>query len=110
MKINIKALSVNKAWRGGQRYRSKDYIEYEAEIWNMLGRHDVDPSDKLMLQMEVGYSNEANDLSNSIKCFEDILAKKCGFNDKKIYRLVLDKVIVPKGEEYIDYKLTKIDG
>jgi hypothetical protein len=38
----------------------------------------------------------------------DVLAKKYGFNDNRIYRGVIEKEVVKKGDEYIRFKISKI--
>ena len=38
----------------------------------------------------------------------DILSKVYGFNDKNIYRLDLEKKIVKKGAEFIDFFIEKL--
>jgi SecD/SecF fusion protein len=46
-------------------------------------------------------------IDNSVKMCMDILQKKHGFNDKRVSRLVVDKVIVPKGKEHWCYSITE---
>ena len=61
------------------------------------------PKGKLTLTLEAGFSNKASDIDNFIKPFLDILQKRYHFNDKDIYRLIVEKTIVPKGKEYIKF-------
>ena len=44
-------------------------------------------------------------LKTRIKNFVDILSKKYHFNDSLIYRGIIEKVIVPKGKEYIKFEI-----
>lgn len=60
---------------------------------------------KLELHIRFGVSSKQSDGDNLIKCFQDCLADKYGFNDKMIYRWAVDKVDVPKGNEYIEFEL-----
>jgi len=50
-------------------------------------------------------SNKGFDLDNSLKPFIDILQKKYGFNDNRIYSITAMKRIVPKGEEFISFDI-----
>jgi Holliday junction resolvase RusA-like endonuclease len=95
-------LSVNKAWQG-KRFKSKDYINYEKEVLLKLHPHTFTVKHPIELNLMVGVSNMASDADNVVKPFVDILQKKYGFDDKYIYRLVVEKVIVKKGAEFIEF-------
>lgn len=69
----------------------------------------VSKKEKLMLQLEFGFSNKLADVDGPVKLVTDILQKKYGFNDNQIYRLEVDKVIVPKGSEYWSFNLKNIN-
>jgi Holliday junction resolvase RusA-like endonuclease len=100
MRIGIKPLSVNKAWQG-KRYKTKDYKEYEKELWYLLPNIEV-PKGKIKLKITVGYKNKLADIDNFIKPFVDVAQKKYGFNDNQIYRLEIDKEV---GDEFIDFRI-----
>ncbi|MCK5584056.1 MAG: hypothetical protein KAI33_09700 [Elusimicrobiales bacterium] len=107
--IKIKPLSVNKAWQG-RRYKTKEYKAYEKEILYKLPDIKI-PEGDLILYLEFGFSSKGSDLSNPIKMFEDILQKKYGFNDNRIYEIQAKKKICNKGAEYIMFWIDKIhDG
>jgi Holliday junction resolvase RusA-like endonuclease len=98
-KLNIKPLSVNQAWQG-KRFKTPLYKKYEQDCLFML------PNLKLglppyQINIEVAYSTIAADLDNCIKPMIDILQKKYNFDDKHVYRLVAEKKVVKKGNEYI---------
>ena len=101
-RVEVKALSVNKAWQG-KRFKSKDYINYEKEVLLKLHPHTFTVKHPIELNLMVGVSNMASDADNVVKPFVDILQKKYGFDDKYIYRLVVEKVIVKKGAEFIEF-------
>ena len=103
MRVDIKPLSVNQAWKG-RRFKTPAYKTYEKAVLLMLPPLTV-PDGALTLHLEFGLSNRAADVDNPIKCFTDCLQKKYGFDDKMIYRLVVEKVIVKKGCEYIDFSI-----
>lgn len=104
MRINIKPLSVNDAWQG-KRFKSPKYKSYEKELLFKLPNKIDLPDGKLKVSYIVGYSNPASDIDNFIKSFQDVLQKKYGFNDSKIYKLEVEKVIVAKGCEFIDFNI-----
>ena len=101
--IKIKPLSVNQAWKG-KRYKSNLYKSYEKNLLYLLPSIKV-PDGKLQLNLVLGFSNKGSDLDNPVKMIQDILSKKYGFNDNLIYRIILNKEIVKKGEEFIKFEL-----
>ncbi len=103
MKINIKPMTVNHCWRGGRRFRTKEYLGYESDVLKLLRPLQGLP-DRLELNIKAGFSNKVADIDNIAKPFIDILQKKYDFNDNRIYKLTLIKEIVKKGEEYIDFE------
>jgi Holliday junction resolvase RusA-like endonuclease len=102
-KIQIKPLSVNKAWRG-RRFKTKDYLAYEQAMMYLLPSLDI-PKDALAVQITFGFSNNASDIDNGLKPFLDILQKRYNFDDKRIRRLIVDKTLVKKGGEYIHFTI-----
>jgi len=101
MKINlqIKPLSVNLAWQG-KRFKTPAYKRYERDVLLMLPKAEITNFDKL--KITYGFSNKASDIDNPTKMILDILQKKYGINDRDIEYLVLQKVIVKKGQEFIE--------
>jgi hypothetical protein len=57
----------------------------------------------LEISIVVGVSNMAFDVDNVVKPFLDILQKKYNFNDRYIFRLIVEKVIVVKGAEFVEF-------
>ena len=108
-KIFIKALSVNKLYTG-KRKKTELYKAYEWDLWLKLENLEdfEDTHNQLKLNIEVGLSNPRADLDNTCKAFQDILQKKYHFDDCQIYRLIMKKVDVKKGKEYIKFTLDKI--
>ena len=105
-KIKIKALSVNQVW-AGRRFKTPKYKAYEEELGYLLPKMKV-PEGKLEVNLRFGFANKMSDIDNCLKPFLDILQKKYGFNDNKIYRLVVDKEIIKKGEEFISFNIKNI--
>lgn len=102
-KILIKPLSVNEAWQG-KKFKTPKYKEYEKALMALLP--DVEPlidAKPLEIFIEVGFSNKQSDIDNIVKPFVDILQKKYKFNDRFIYKMTVEKHIVEKGNEYIEF-------
>lgn len=104
MKIRIKPLSVNKAWQG-KRFKTVDYQAYEFNLGRMLPNEYTVPNGKLELSIKVGFSSPLADVDNILKPFIDILQKKYNFNDKDIFKITVEKELVAKHREYVDWKL-----
>ena len=103
MKVKIKPISMNAAYRG-RRFKSAEYKTYIKDTLLQLKPFKV-PEGELELHLQIGVSNRGFDLDNCAKPFIDILQKKYGFNDNRIYSISLMKRIVPKGQEYISFDL-----
>ena len=106
MKIKIKPLSINKAFQG-RRFKTKDYLLYEQELFYLLPKIEVPNKKNLKLNIEFGINTLA-DIDNSLKLFLDILQKFYRFNDRYIMELNVKKVVVLKGFEYIDFNIELI--
>tara|TARA_R110000851_G_scaffold225021_1_gene377845 strand:- start:143 stop:466 length:324 start_codon:yes stop_codon:yes gene_type:complete len=105
-KLNIKALSVNQAWKG-KRFKTDAYKAYERSILIMLPKLSI-PQGKLCVSLSFGLSSKNADVDNPVKCFIDCLQKKYGFNDRNIYELSVTKTDVKKGNEFIDFEILSI--
>jgi len=102
-KINIKPLSVNNAWQG-RRFATDAYKSYTKSVLLMLPKITV-PDGNLLLQVTFGLSSKNADVDNPVKCFVDCLQKKYDFNDRKIYKMIVEKIDVAKGDEFIEFSL-----
>ena len=103
IKLKIKPLSVNQCWQG-KRFKTKTYRLYEKEILLNLKKIKV-PEGNLQINLIFGLSSKNADWDNPIKPFQDILQKKYDFNDSRIYKAIVEKVIVKEGEEFIKFEL-----
>ncbi len=106
-KVQIKPLTVNRAWNG-RKYKTDEYKSYERELDFLLPKIDV-PEGKLQAHYIFGLSNKNNDYDNCIKQFQDIISKKYDFNDNRIYKAVIEKFDVKKGEEYIEFEIKEYE-
>jgi len=102
-KVDIKPLSVNECWQG-RRFKTPKYKKYESDMLLMLPALLVPPK-PYRIVFEFGLSNHANDIDNSVKPFMDILQKRYLFNDRDVMEMLLKKVKVEKGKEYIYFKV-----
>jgi Holliday junction resolvase RusA-like endonuclease len=106
VKVDIKPLSVNLCWQG-RRFKTQKYKKFESDLLLILPKMDI-PEGRLEISIRFGFSNSASDWDNPIKPFVDILQTKYGFNDSRIYRAVVEKELVKKGEEYIIFDIKNI--
>jgi Holliday junction resolvase RusA-like endonuclease len=104
--INIKAMSVNQAWKG-RRFKTPEYNNYHLAVTLLLPKKIIVPEGLLRVYYEFGMS-AASDLDNPVKAFTDIISQKYGFNDNRIMEAVIKKVVVPKGKEYIKFHIESL--
>jgi len=105
-KINIKPMSVNQAWQG-KRFKTHEYKAYEKECLLILPKVTI-PDGKLKVELVFGFSSKLSDADNPVKCFIDILQKKYGFNDNRIYEYSIKKQDVKKCCEFIEFNFESI--
>ncbi len=101
--LKIKPLSVNEAWQG-RRFKTPKYKAYEEELLYRLPNIEL-PEPPYQINFQFGLSNRQADYDNCVKALQDVMQKKYGFNDRDIYRAVIEKVFVKKGEEFFKVKL-----
>lgn len=99
MLLKIKPLSVNEAWQG-RRFKTKKYKKFENDLLFLLPK--IETTDFSSIEITYGFSSKLADIDNPTKLVIDIMQKRYGFNDKDIVRLVLNKVLTKKGDEFID--------
>jgi len=104
--IEIKPLSVNQAWIG-RRFKTHEYKTFERSLLFMLPNKKM-PDPPFEVHYEFGFSSRGSDLGNPEKMITDILSKRYRFNDNQIYKMTLEKKIVPKGKEYIKFKICSL--
>ena len=106
-KINVKPLSVNQCWQG-KRFKTVKYKRFEKAVLLLLPNKYKVPAGLLKITLKWGFSSKLADWDNPIKPFQDILQKKYNFNDSRVCKATVEKEIVPKGEEYIEFKIEKL--
>jgi Holliday junction resolvase RusA-like endonuclease len=102
-KLQIAALSVNKSYQG-RRFSTPELKQFKKDVTRMLPRMNV-PEGKLEITYRFGVSSKASDLDNCVKSFQDTLAEAYGFDDRKIYKIQMEKIDVKKGDEFIEFEV-----
>lgn len=102
IKINVKPLSVNQAYRG-RRFKTPKYHEFSRLVLKALPAKIILPPPPYEIRLKFGFSSSLSDWDNPIKTCQDLLAFKYKFNDKLIRRGVVDVDIVDKGCEYFEF-------
>ena len=106
IELSIKPLSANEAFRG-RKFRTKKYDAYIATLMLILPKLSL-PIPPYSINLVVGYSNVLSDIDNCLKPFIDCLQKKYLFNDKDIYKLSIEKKIIKKGKEFINFEIKSL--
>lgn len=102
-KIEIKPLSVNQCWKG-KRFKTQKYKAYERELMFRLKNIKL-PAKPYELHLKFGFSSKLADWDNPIKPFQDILQKKYNFDDRDVFKAIVEKTIVKKGKEFIEFEI-----
>ena len=101
--VRIKPLSLNHAYRG-RRFETPELKAYKQELGYVLPKLKI-PAGKLKVEYRFGVSSKNADGDNLVKCLQDALAEKYGFNDRQIYAWQFEKVDVKKGEEFVGFEI-----
>ena len=104
MKINLKPLSVNKAWQG-RRFKTQEYQKYEKLVKSLIPQLALKPDKHYFFRLIAYQSSSLCDWDNPIKPFQDALVKACntGFDDRQIYDACVSKRKCQKGEEGVEF-------
>lgn len=106
IRIKIKPLSVNEAWKG-KRFKTEKYKIYEHTLLWLLPKIII-PSPPYEIYFKFGFSSSLSDWDNPVKPTQDILSKKYGFDDKQIRKAIIETEIVKKGKEYIEFEIIEL--
>jgi Holliday junction resolvase RusA-like endonuclease len=108
--IDFKPMSVNEAYNG-KKVITEKYRLYKTSITNRLPRENFnfDEKKKYLIILVWGFSSKSADWDNPIKPFQDILQAKYSFDDKIIYKGIVEKFDVPKGSEFIEFYIEEYD-
>jgi Holliday junction resolvase RusA-like endonuclease len=104
--INIKPLSVNECWQG-KRFKTPKYKSYEKQLLYTLPPLKL-PQPPFHLILKFGFSSKLADWDNPVKPFQDILQKKYKFDDRDVFKATVEKEIVEKGNEFIEFDIMSL--
>ncbi len=104
IKIKIQPMSTNKAYRG-RRFKTDSYKKYEFAVKCCMPKRITIPDGPLRINYIFGMSSQLADVDNPIKPLQDILQSRFGFNDKRVFFIQAEKIIVAKGEEFIAFHI-----
>jgi Holliday junction resolvase RusA-like endonuclease len=107
--INIKPLSVNQAW-GGRTFKSAKYKKYSNDVPLMLPPLLQLPPDKMVLLLKFYFSSKASDVDNPVKPIQDIITRHYAVDDKHIYMLMVEKNIVKRGHDRIEFEFLEYNA
>jgi len=105
-KINMAPLSVNKAY-SGRHFPTRELKEFKNSFPFLLPKHIKIPEDKIQIKLLFGVSNKGSDVDNLCKCVIDGLSSSYEFNDNRVYKVIAEKSIVEKGNEFIEFEITE---
>ena len=106
----IRPMSVNAAFSvyKGKKLKTKEYRTYESKILLELTRKKIKinlpEKGPLFISLTIGVSSRF-DIDNAVKPFIDILQKAYNFNDNRITHLIVEKEVVKRNEEFIEFQL-----
>lgn len=103
MRIDLKPLSVNEAYKG-QKFKTDKYKIYQKKLLRILRKKDnASFAGNLEIHFKFGFSSKLSDVDNPVKPLLDILCKHYKFDDRQVYRIIAEKEIVKKGKEYLEF-------
>ena len=108
VKVQIKPISANEAWKG-RRIKTDKYKAYENALLWILPSTIKMPELPFQIHYTFGFSSLSSDWDNPIKQTTDILSKKYKFNDKLIKRAIIDIEKVEKGQEFFEFEITHLE-
>lgn len=109
--IQCRPFSTNKMSGRRKTYETKEYLAFRDLIAKALGgNYGIKKTDRLKLTLTAGFSNKRGDLDNVFKPLLDsmVASMDTEFDDCQIYSIEAEKVLVKKGQEYIEVGLELI--
>ena len=104
IRINIKPLSVNSSYQG-RKVPTRALNSFKKHSALLLPEKiGFEFNGLLEMHINFGVSSKLADIDNLLKSFIDATQTKYDYNDRYIYKLVVEKFNVKKGEEYIEFK------
>ena len=109
MRINLMPISINKAYRGGRRFKSKDYLNFEKQMLEMIPDNHQKFSGNYAIHLKFYMKNAlACDLSNFIKTTEDIIVKSGIVKDDRFcWHMTVEKF--KSDENYLEFEIEDME-
>lgn len=105
--LKIKPVSINEAYRGGRRFKTKEYLKYENDIlWQLKGRPQIKGNYRLWLNFYLKNASRC-DVSNYIKCLEDIFVK-AGLVEDDRYCTEIHVTKIKHSEDIINWHIENV--
>lgn len=90
--------------------KTVEYRKYEKRLLELIPAELALINKKTDIHFTFWFSSKLSDASNPLKALCDIIGKKFdNWDDRLIYHLEVDKVIVPKGKEFIEFEIKYLD-
>lgn len=103
--LNIKPLSINRMYTGARIFLTKEGQAYKKSIAWLVPKGVIVPEGKLYVRFRFHFSNASADADGPLKGTMDSIFDRLKVNDKMVYRLEIEKVLVPKGQEKIEFEI-----
>jgi len=104
IKLNIKPLSVNEAYKG-RKYKTDKCDSFKSKMNDILPCSIWLPPPPYEIHFIFGLSSKSSDGDNCVKIAQDCISTKYNFNDKLIKKWIIEVENVKKGEEYIKFQI-----
>lgn len=107
-RFNIKPVSANRMYFRNKQL-TKDYRLFREQVYEDVADRSKWPfedGEHLTFVVMVGFSSKLADVDNVIKPLLDTWQLMFEFNDKYVYKVIIEKEIVKKGEEYFEVTVT----
>jgi len=106
VEIKLKPVSVNELYLyvKGRRILSKKGRAYKENVQWLCPRIPI-PEDKIFIRINFYFSSAGSDIDNCTKAFMDAIFEKFHINDNRVYKMEIEKFIVKKGSEKIEFEI-----
>lgn len=113
IRLKVNPLSINGAWRGGRRFRTRDYDLFERQICLLIPRGEMEGKAEIFVHYVFHLKNFSRaDVFNFEKCLSDTLVKHGHMLDDRYIRAgyVRKEKVETEEEEYIEVKIVPYTG
>ena len=103
-------MSINESFKG-RRIKTDKCKRYERVCLMKMPtpknlKTPIPEEGNLQIHFRFGFSSKGSDWDNPVKVLQDLISKrKYKFNDNRIYKAIVEKVDVKKGNEFIEFDI-----